>query len=101
MDRFVLSQIIIAVAGVLYFSSFQFKARERVLLCIVAAAYCIAAHFFLLGRSTAGLLACVSGTRVLTGCFNKVLLSEGEQDLYQKLKDGSPEVLLGRPVHRC
>lgn len=69
MNSFITSQVLIAIARLLYLASFQFKERKHVLTCIIAAAYFIGAHFFFLDRATAGLLPCLTGTRVMTALF--------------------------------
>lgn len=59
------------LVGLLYLTSFQFKERRRVLVCLLSGAFCVALHFFLLGKVTAGWLACVSGSRVATAYFTR------------------------------
>ena len=71
MSNFALSQILMVLVGLLYLTSFQFKDRRRVLICLLSGAFCVAAHFFLLGKVTAGWLACVSGSRVDTAYFTR------------------------------
>ena len=63
MDSFLLSQLLIAVAGVFDVLSFQFRSRAAILFCLVLSASLISAHFFVLGNSTARGLAFIAAVR--------------------------------------
>lgn len=70
MSAFILSQILIGIAFLFDLASFQFKTRKYTLICFVAAASLISAHYFLLEQHTAGLVIALSATRFLVSIFS-------------------------------
>ncbi len=70
LSAFVVSQILIGIAFVFDIFSFQFKSRKKTLICFVAAASLISAHYFLLGQETAGLIIALSALRFLVSIFS-------------------------------
>lgn len=68
-ENFVISQILIGIAFLFDFSSFQFKRREITLICFFCATCLISAHFFLLDESTAGSIAVLAALRFLVCVF--------------------------------
>lgn len=69
LSNFVLSQILIGVAILVDFISFQFKERKKILACLVISTVLISSHFMLLGHWTAALLGLLSVARYLSSMF--------------------------------
>ena len=65
MSSFALSQILIAIAIGCDLLSFQFKARQRILVCLCCSCLLISAHFALLGLWTAMGLAFLAAIRMV------------------------------------
>lgn len=70
MSAFLASQILVGIAFLTDFVSFQFKDRKKILLFLCVSAALISAHYFLLGRNTAGLLVSISILRFVTSYFS-------------------------------
>lgn len=68
-NSFLLSQILISIAILFDILSFQFKARKKILLCLVIAGIFISTHFLLLGNITASLLMAVAVIRYASSYF--------------------------------
>ena len=66
---FVLSQIAMFFAMSLDFLSLQFKKRKQIYLTLVFSASLISAHYFLLGKITAGIIVFFSVLRFITCMF--------------------------------
>ncbi len=66
---FVLSQIAMFFAMGLDFLSLQFKKRKQIYLTLVFSASLISAHYFLLGKTTAGVIVFISVLRFATCMF--------------------------------
>ncbi len=71
MSAFVLSQVLIGIAFLFDVASFQFKKREITLALFAFSASLIAAHFFLLGATTAGFVISVSAARFVVSIFTQ------------------------------
>ncbi len=69
-SAFVISQILIGIAFIFDIFSFQFKSRKKTLICFVAAASLISAHYFLLGQETAGFVIALSAIRFFVSIFS-------------------------------
>ncbi|SKA72505.1 inner membrane protein [Paucidesulfovibrio gracilis DSM 16080] len=69
MSLYTLSQILVCLAIISDAISFQFKRRNRILICLFVSVTLTAIHFFMLGHSTAGLLMMLSAIRYLVGLF--------------------------------
>lgn len=69
LSNFLISQILIAIAICVDIFSFQFKARNKILVCLVISTVLISCHFMLLGHWTAALLGLISVARYLSGMF--------------------------------
>ena len=69
ISSFILSQILAGVSFGFGLSSFQFKGRRKVLLCLVACNFFNASHFFLLGRPGPAALLVVTGLRYSAASF--------------------------------
>lgn len=67
MSSFLLSQILIVIAIGFDLLSFQFKNRQRIILCLSISCLLIAAHFALLGVWTAMGLALLAAIRLVAG----------------------------------
>ena len=63
LSPFLLSQLLVVVAIGFDLLSFQFKERRRIILCLIVSCLLIAAHFALLGHSTAMGLALLAAVR--------------------------------------
>ncbi len=66
---FILSQIAMFLAMGLDFLSLQFKKRKQIYLTLVFSASLISAHYFLLGKITAGIIVFFSVLRFITCMF--------------------------------
>jgi hypothetical protein len=69
VSTFVLSQILAGIAFTLGLTSFQFKSRRSVLLCLSLLTVFNSSHFFLLGRPGPATLQILTGVRYLTATF--------------------------------
>lgn len=67
---FLLSQILVGIAFLSDFASFQFKDRKKILLFLCVSSILISAHYFLLDKETAGILILVSAIRYITSYFS-------------------------------
>lgn len=67
---FILSQIVISIAMVFDFASLQFRARKHIFLYLAISVSLISAHYFLLGKTAAGLICAVSVARFITAAFS-------------------------------
>jgi hypothetical protein len=68
MSFYLLSQILVAIAIIFDFLSFQYKARKHTYLCLVISASLVCVHYFLLGNVAAGTLCAVAVLR-FTACY--------------------------------
>ena len=66
---FIISQIAITIAMIFDFLSLQYKKREQTFLCLMVSSALISAHYFLLGKTAAGVIVAISVLRFLTCCF--------------------------------
>ncbi len=66
---FILSQVAMFLAMGLDFLSLQFKKRKQIYLTLVFSASLISAHYFLLGKITAGVIVFFSVLRFITCMF--------------------------------
>ncbi|MBR9706161.1 YgjV family protein [Candidatus Pacearchaeota archaeon] len=66
---FILSQVAMFLAMGLDFLSLQFKKRKQIYLTLVFSASLISAHYFLLGKITAGIIVFFSALRFITCMF--------------------------------
>lgn len=66
---FWISQVLVGVAFIFDTVSFQLKERRRILVCLIISSILIGAHFFVLGKTTAGVLVFISTARFLTSYF--------------------------------
>ena len=69
LSNFIFSQILIAIAICVDILSFQFKEKNKILVCLVISTVLISCHFMLLGHLTAALLGLISVARYLSGIF--------------------------------
>ena len=69
LSNFLFSQILIAVAICVDILSFQFKEKNKMLVCLVISTVLISFHFMLLGHWTAALLWLISVARYLSGIY--------------------------------
>ena len=69
LSTFIFSQILIAIAICVDILSFQFKEKNKILVCLVISTVLISCHFILLGHWTAALLGLISVARYLSGIF--------------------------------
>ena len=67
---FILSQIAVSIAMVFDFLSFQFKKRQATILCFIFSASLISTHYFLLGKTAAGVITFLSVVRFVTSYFS-------------------------------
>ena len=76
IDNFIASQILVGIALLTDFISFQFKDRKKIVLLLCVSAALISAHYFLLERNTAGVLVFISIIRFITAYFStrKILM---------------------------
>jgi len=68
MSFFLLSQILVTIAIIFDFLSFQYKARKKTYLCLIISASLICAHYFLLGNVAAGTLVALTVLRFIV-CY--------------------------------
>lgn len=68
MSSFLISQILVTIAIVFDFLSFQYRAREGTYLCLIVSASLICAHYFLLGNVAAGTLVAFTVLRFVV-CY--------------------------------
>ncbi|MGV8162384.1 MAG: YgjV family protein [Candidatus Nanoarchaeia archaeon] len=66
---FIISQVLVLIAMVFDFMSFQFKERKKLFLCFIISAALISAHYFLLGKTVAGIIIFFSVLRFITCIF--------------------------------
>ena len=66
---FILSQIAVTIAMVFDFLGFQFKKRQSTILCFIVSASLISTHYFLLGKTAAGVITFLSVVRFITSYF--------------------------------
>ena len=67
---FILSQILVSIAIIFDFLSFQFKKKQHTFICFIISSSLISAHYFLLGRNAAGVLVFISVLRFTTAYFS-------------------------------
>ena len=63
---FIISQIFMLLAMLSDFASFQFKKKTYTFICFAISAALISAHYFLLGKTTAGIIVFFSVIRFIT-----------------------------------
>ncbi len=63
MTAFLVSQALAGIALLLIILSFQFKSRQRIILCLLFSCFLVAVHFLLLGYWTAASLMLLSTVR--------------------------------------
>ena len=66
---FIISQILVFFALIFDFLGMQFKDRKRIILFLGVSASLISAHYFFLGKITAGIIIIVSIARYITCYF--------------------------------
>ena len=66
ISAFAISQILIGIAFLFAVASFQFKAREHILVCFFALTLFIAAHYYFLEEFTAMWLALFGSLRMIS-----------------------------------
>jgi hypothetical protein len=66
---FILSQIAVTIAMVFDFAGFQFKKRKYTFTCFAISAALISSHYFLLGKTAAGVIVCISSIRFIVSYF--------------------------------
>ncbi|MFA6467049.1 MAG: YgjV family protein [Patescibacteria group bacterium] len=66
---FILSQIAVFIAMIFDFLSFQFKKRKYTFVCFTISATLISTHYFLLGKSAAGVIVFISAIRFIVSYF--------------------------------
>lgn len=69
MSRFLLSQVIAAIAFGCGAVSFQSRSRRSILLWLAGSSLANSCHFFILGRATPGTLFLIMSTRSLAAAF--------------------------------
>lgn len=76
ISAFIASQILIGIAFLTDFASFQFKDRKKIVLFLCVSSALISVHYFLLEKNTAGVLVAISMIRYLTSYFStrKILM---------------------------
>ncbi|GAD76104.1 hypothetical protein VAZ01S_036_00480 [Vibrio azureus NBRC 104587] len=67
---FILSQVLVSVAILFDFASFQFKDRQKIVTCLFFSAALISSHFMLLEQWTAAALMSVASVRYLVSAFS-------------------------------
>lgn len=70
MSLFLLSQILVGIAIFTDILSFQFKAKTRIVGCLLVSCLLISVHFMLLGHWTAACLGLVAATRFTVSLFS-------------------------------
>lgn len=68
-SSFLASQILVAIAMVFDFLSFQFKEKRHTLLCLMVSATLFSIHYFLLGALVGGVMVAISVIRFIT-CYH-------------------------------
>lgn len=66
---FIISQIIIFIAIIFDFLSFQFKNRKKTIFCLIISGILIAGHYFLLSKILAGVLILLAAIRLFIAFF--------------------------------
>lgn len=66
---FILSQIAMTIAIIFDFLSLQYKKREYTFLCLIISSILISSHYFLLGKTAAGVIVFFSFLRFITCYF--------------------------------
>ncbi|MGV8169190.1 MAG: YgjV family protein [Candidatus Nanoarchaeia archaeon] len=66
---FIVSQVLVLIAMVFDFLSFQQKERRKLFLCLIVSAALISTHYFLLGKTVAGIIVFISVLRFITCIF--------------------------------
>ena len=69
LDYFIISQILVAIAMIFDFLSFQYKDRKKTFLCFIISASLISIHYFLLFKIAAWVIVFFSVLRFLTCYF--------------------------------
>lgn len=70
VDAFIASQILVGIAFLTDFASFQFKDRKKIVLFLCISSVPVSIHYFLLDKNTAGVLVFISVLRYLTSYFS-------------------------------
>jgi hypothetical protein len=70
VTAFAFSQLLIGVAFLVDFASFQFKQQRHVLVCLAVAASLIGMHFYLLELYTAAVLGFLASARFVTAIYS-------------------------------
>lgn len=70
IDSFIASQILVGIALVTDFASFQFKDRKKILFFLSISTVLIAVHYFLLEKNTAALLVFIALIRFISSYFS-------------------------------
>lgn len=68
-SSFFVSQVAMFVAMIFDFLSLQYKKREYTFLCLIFSSSLISAHYFLLGKTVAGIIVFFSVLRFITCYF--------------------------------
>ncbi len=69
-NAFLISQVLIGIAFITDFLSFQFKDRKKIILLLFISVILISSHYFLLGKTTAGILTTISLLRFSIAYFS-------------------------------
>ncbi len=69
-NAFLISQLLIGIAFITDFLSFQFKDRKKILFLLCISVTLISSHYFLLGKTTAGVLTLISLLRCSIAYFS-------------------------------
>jgi hypothetical protein len=69
-NAFLISQILVGIAFITDFLSFQFKDRKKILLLLCISVILISSHYFLLGKVTASVLTTISLLRFSIAYFS-------------------------------
>ncbi len=70
ITAFLASQILVGIAILTDFTSFQFKDRKKIILFLCISSALISSHYFLLGKNTAGVLVSISILRFIISYFS-------------------------------
>jgi len=70
ISTFIVSQILVGIALLTDFASFQYKDRKKIVLFLCISSILIAVHYFLLEKNTAGVLIFISVIRFITAYFS-------------------------------
>ena len=70
MSLFFLSQVLVGIAICTDILSFQFKAKTRIVACLLVSCTLISVHFMLLGHWTAACLGLLAATRFTVSLFS-------------------------------